>query len=57
MAMEALEVKDLEEALAHLKCPREHHRYLRTTNLLERLIGEGRRRSKVFPASQAGKPA
>lgn len=55
--MEALEVKDLEEALAHLKCPREHHRYLRTTNLLERLIGEGRRRSKVFPASQAGKPA
>jgi len=54
-AMEALE-KDLEESLAHLKCPREHHRYLRTTNLLERLIGEGRRRTKViprFPGEQA----
>ena len=54
-AMEALE-KDLEESLAHLKCPREHHRYLRTTNLLERLIGEGRRRAKViprFPGEQA----
>lgn len=47
-AMEALE-KDLEEVLVHLKCPREHHRYLRTTNLLERLLGEGRRRTKVIP--------
>lgn len=46
-AMEALE-KDLDESLAHLKCPREHHRRLRTTNLLERMTGEGRRRTKVI---------
>jgi transposase-like protein len=31
----------------HLKFPREHHVRLRTTNLLERTFGEGRRHTKV----------
>lgn len=47
-AMECLE-KDLEECIVYLKFPREHHRRIRTTNLLERTFGEGRRRTKVIP--------
>lgn len=47
-AMEALE-KDLEATLAYLKFPKEHHKSIRTTNLLERTFGEGRRRTKVIP--------
>jgi len=47
-AMECLE-KDLEETLTHLKFPKPHHRYIRTTNLLERTFEEGRRRTKVIP--------
>jgi len=45
-AMACLE-EDLEACLVHLKFPREHHVRLRTTNLLERTFGEGRRRTKV----------
>jgi len=45
-AMACLE-DDLEACLVHLKFPREHHIRLRTTNLLERTFGEGRRRTKV----------
>lgn len=55
-AMECLE-KDLEECLTYLKFPREHWRSIRTTNLLERTFGEGRRRTKViprFPTETAG---
>lgn len=48
-AMECLE-KDLEECVVYLKFPREHHRRIRTTNLLERTFGEGRRRTKVIPS-------
>ena len=40
---------DLEECLTALKLPEEHRKRVRTTNLLERLFGEGRRRSKVIP--------
>jgi len=40
---------DLEECLTALKLPRVHRKRVRTTNLLERLFGEGRRRSKVVP--------
>lgn len=46
-AMECLE-KDLEECLTHLKFPEEHHKSIRTTNLLERTFEEGRRRTKVM---------
>jgi len=54
-AMACLE-EDLEACLVHLKFPREHHVRLRTTNLLERTFGEGRRRTKVigrFPTEAA----
>ena len=46
--MECLE-KDLEECVTYLKFPQEHHKRTRTTNRLERLQGEGRRRTKVIP--------
>jgi putative transposase len=47
-AMECLE-KDLEECITYLRFPAEHHKRIRTTNRLERLNGEGRRRTKVIP--------
>jgi putative transposase len=47
-AMECLE-KDLEECVTYLRFPAEHHKRIRTTNRLERLNGEGRRRTKVIP--------
>ena len=40
---------DLEEVLTTLRFPESHRKRIRTTNLLERLFGEGRRRSKVVP--------
>jgi len=40
---------DLEEVLTTLRFPDTHRKRIRTTNLLERLFGEGRRRSKVVP--------
>jgi transposase-like protein len=46
-AMECLE-KSLEECLTCLKLPESHRRRVRTTNSLERLIEEGRRRTKVM---------
>jgi len=54
-AMACLE-DDLEACLVHLQFPQEHHVRLRTTNLLERTFGEGRRRTKVigrFPTEAA----
>ncbi len=47
-AMKCLE-RDLEESLTALKFPFLHRKQIRTTNLLERLFGEGRRRTKVIP--------
>ena len=47
-AMECLE-RDLEECVTHLRFPEAHHQRIRTTNRLERLNGEGRRRTKVIP--------
>lgn len=47
-AMECLG-DDLEECLTYLRFPMAHHKAIRTTNLLERLFGEGRRRTKVIP--------
>ena len=42
--MECLE-RDLEECVTRLRCPEAHHHRIRTTNRLERLNGEGRRRT------------
>ena len=39
----------LEECLTALRFPEPHRKRVRTTNLLERLFGEGQRRSKVIP--------
>lgn len=47
-AMECLE-RDLEECVTYLRFPEAHHHRIRTTNRLERLNGEGRRRTKVIP--------
>jgi putative transposase len=40
---------DFEACIAHLRFPLSHRRAIRTTNLLERLFGEERRRTKVIP--------
>ncbi len=40
---------DFEACIAHLRLPIGHRRAIRTTNLLERLFGEERRRTKVIP--------
>jgi transposase-like protein len=42
-------VEDFEACIAHLRLPIGHRRAIRTTNLLERLFGEARRRTKVIP--------
>jgi transposase-like protein len=47
-AMACLE-EDLEACLQCLKLPPEHRKRVRTTNVLERLFGESRRRLKVIP--------
>jgi putative transposase len=40
---------DFEACIAHLRFPLNHRRAIRTTNMLERLFGEERRRTKVIP--------
>ena len=40
---------DFEACIAYLRCPANHRKYIRTTNLAERSIEEERRRSKVIP--------
>ena len=40
---------DFDACIAHLRFPIAHRRMIRTTNLLERLFGEERRRTKVIP--------
>lgn len=40
---------DLEECLTARRFPEPHRKRIGTTNLLERLFGEGRRRAKVIP--------
>lgn len=47
-AMECWE-RDLEECVIYLRFPAAHHHRIRTTNRLERLNGEGHRRTKVIP--------
>lgn len=50
-------IDDLESCLTHLKYPRDHHRFIRTTNLIERVFEEEKRRTKVFPQHQNEKGA
>jgi len=40
---------DFEACIAHLRLPIGHRRVIRTTNLLERMFGEERRRTKIIP--------
>lgn len=47
-ALECLE-RDLDECVTYLQFPEAHHLRIRTTNRLERLNGEARRRTKVVP--------
>jgi transposase-like protein len=47
-AMECLE-QDLRWCITYLKFPEPHWRAIRTTNMVERTFGEGRRRTKVIP--------
>jgi hypothetical protein len=42
-------VDDFEACIAHLRLPIAHRRATRTTNLLERLLVEERRRLKIIP--------
>jgi putative transposase len=48
LAMECLE-EDLAECLTYLRFPQAHWKVIRTSNLMERTFGEGRRRTKVIP--------
>jgi putative transposase len=47
---------DFEACIAHLRLPIAHRRVARTTNLLERLFGEERRRTKVIPHAFGERP-
>ena len=47
---------DFEACIAHLRLPIAHRRMIRTTNLLERLFGEERRRTKVIPHAFGERP-
>jgi putative transposase len=40
-------VDDFEAAIAYMRCPVDHHKYIRTTNLAERSIEEEKRRTKA----------
>lgn len=47
---------DFEAAIAHLRMPITHRRAIRTTNLLERLFVEERRRLKIIPNAFGERP-
>ena len=49
-------VDDFEACIAHLRVPIAHRRATRTTNLLERLFVEERRRLKIIPNAFGEKP-
>ena len=48
---------DFEACIAHLRMPITHRRAIRTTNLLERLFVEERRRFKIIPNAFGEKAA
>ena len=47
---------DFEACVAHLRLPVTHRRFVRTTNFLERLFVEERRRLKIIPNGLGEKP-
>jgi putative transposase len=47
---------DFEACTAHLRFPLRHRKVIRTTNLLERLFGEERRRTKIVPHAFGERP-
>jgi transposase-like protein len=47
---------DFEACIAHLRFPLAHRRAIRTTNMLERLLEEDRRRTKVMPHAFGERP-
>src|SRR5262249_45143732 len=47
---------DFEAGTAHLRVPLRHRKVIRTTNLLERLFGEARRRTKVVSHAFGERP-
>ena len=47
---------DFEACTAHLRFPIAHRKVIRTTNLLERLFGEERRRLKIIPNTFGERP-
>jgi transposase-like protein len=47
---------DFEACIAHLRFPLRHRRIVRTTNLLERLFLEERRRTKIIPNAFGERP-
>jgi putative transposase len=47
---------DFEACIGHLRLPVTHRRSTRTTNLIERLFGEERRRMKIVPNAFGEKP-
>ena len=47
---------DFEACIAHLRFPIAHRRAIRTTNMLERLFGEERRRLKIIPNAFGERP-
>ena len=49
-------VEDFEACIAHLRFPLSHRKAIRTTNLLERLFEEDRRRTKVMPHAFGERP-
>jgi transposase-like protein len=49
-------VEDFEACIAYLRFPLNHRRSIRTTNLLERLFEEERRRTKVIPHAFGERP-
>jgi len=49
-------LEDFDACIAHLLLPPSHRKVARTTNLLERLFGEERRRTKVAPSVFGERP-
>jgi transposase-like protein len=48
--------EDFDACIAHLPFPLRHRRVIRTTNLLERLVLEERRRTKIIPHAFGERP-
>jgi putative transposase len=49
-------LEDFDACIAHLRFPLRHRKVIRTTNLLERLFLEERRRTKIIPHAFGERP-